>query len=288
MLPISTRSRAPDGSLSSPQPRSYRPTSEALDQQGAAPGRPGVHAIDMAPVRLVSPAQLRALQIAACRFQRPDDPSACVDPRPQKDVTAFASHFRAAATAGDEGTSVFEPNAFQARSFLSNVRQGKQHGDMLVATINAEQIGDQRGDLSGPPEALQTLAQEALASGADIVLVTGRGDLGPVQIHHPPGGAPRPIFYGLGRLADTAVSLIVRSTIGTNELLIEIFPVETNKGVTRLASRAAARAALDRFQALSPSLWHQHHDHHARRHDDGHDPRAVGGIAMIVGLYSTA
>ncbi len=229
----------------------FRPTSEALDQQGSAPGRPGVSAIALGIVRLVTPEQFRGLQIAVCRFK---DRSAaeCGDPKPADELTVFGSRFRKAAEAG---TTRYEIDEIQAQRFLKGIREGKQNADMLIAAIHAEQLEDARADLPAAPAYLRTLAHAALDAGADIVLVTGQPGLGPVELH-PVRGGHRPIFYGLDRFLGLAgqekSSLLVQVNMVEAGLNVDFHPLALDSvGTPRIADQAAADAALARVQALS-------------------------------------
>ncbi len=247
---------------------SFRPTSEALDQQGAAPGRPGVHGIETAAVRLVTPNQLSALQTAACRFEHLNDAAPCAHLTPEVEVTAFNARFRAGAGAAAYGTSVYELNVPEAATFLSGIREGKQNADLLVAAIHAGQIGDGRTGNPPPPEFLRTLARAAITSGADMVIATGQPVLGPVEIYPGANGLPKPIFYGLGNFAwspsakpaDNGAGrqgIMVRSIAGPSALRIELYPLDLSAagdsadGWPRRATLTVANVILTRLQAIS-------------------------------------
>ncbi len=115
---------------------------------------------------------------------------------------------------------------------------------------------------------LVQLAHAAIEAGADLIMVSGRPVLGPIEIYRPPGRAPRPIFYGLGNLywspeASPSVatpevydSIIVRSNVVGSAVMLEIYPVDLRAaggpaGTPHLAGAERARVILERVRMLS-------------------------------------
>ena len=232
---------------------SFRPTSEALDQQGAAPGRPGVSAVALAPVRLVSAPELATLGRVACRFQHPGDERACATPTPADTVAALGSSF-ALAAAGAEGTTRFEANALQTAGLLHAIREGKESGDLLVAGLHAAQTEDERVPDPPVPGFLKALAHQALDAGADLVVVTGGPALGPVETDRQPGGTRQLVFYGLGQFLGQGDGAVVRTDIGRGGTAVTIHPIEHDAaGMPHPAARAKAAAMLERLKARSES-----------------------------------
>lgn len=218
-----------------------------------------MHGIELAAVRQVSPEQLFVLQAAACRFKHLGDPAACADLKPADEATLFFTAYRAGKDADAYGTTVHELNIPQANAFLSGVREGKQNADLLVAAIHADQLDDARGENPPVPAFLGQLAHAAVAAGADMVMVTGRVALGPVEIVASSTGTLAPVFYGLGTFASDAPGegIVVRSIAGPSALRIELVPLDLSAagpgpaGRPRKASLSAARAVLARLQDLS-------------------------------------
>jgi poly-gamma-glutamate capsule biosynthesis protein CapA/YwtB (metallophosphatase superfamily) len=248
---------------------SYRPTTNALSPHGAAPGRPGISALELMPLRL-APAQQRAeLQRLACRFQYPGDAGHC-DHLPTLSVTtdALGSRFGSGVAASENYTSRYELNTVQVANELRSVREAKQNSDLAVLSISTGQLDRQAPGAPAPSAALVQLAHAAIEAGADLVAATGHSALGPIEIYRSADGLPRPIVYGLGVLywSPEAVatsdvpavrdSIIVRSQIETNGVRLEIYPVDLSgaggpAGTPRLADAERADAILKRLRDLS-------------------------------------
>ncbi len=247
----------------------FRPTTNALSSHGAAPGRPGISAIELLPLRLV-PAQERAqLQGMACRFQYPDDPPHCTPPEaPRATVSLFGSRFASGASASEDYSSDYEINQAHIANELRSVREAKQNSDLVVLSISTGPWEASGPSAATTPRALILLAHAMIGAGADLVMSTGATELGGIEIYRFSGGPPRPILYGLGRLSYTpdAVprserpedgdSLIVRSGIDGARVTLEIYPIDLRAaggpiGVPKLADTARGREILERLQRLS-------------------------------------
>lgn len=198
---------------------SYRPTSEALAPQGAAPGRPGVAAIEAGTIRLIPAAQLADLCAIAQRF---GGDASC---QGSTGFTTLGSRFEQ----GNFGSRL-NLNPLQLQATLGAIRQGKQSADLLVAWIHPGEIF---------PEALARATAEA---GADIVAASG-GTPGAIEIHRASGRPPVPIFHDLGRFADEPDGIIVETSWPDGRLTIDIRPIATDP--------AKARATLERIAKLS-------------------------------------
>jgi poly-gamma-glutamate capsule biosynthesis protein CapA/YwtB (metallophosphatase superfamily) len=197
---------------------SYRPNSEALVPQGAAPGRPGVAAIETGISRLVPAERLTEI----CAIVRRFGGGACDG---SATLTALGSHF-------EQGSyeSRLRLNPLQLLAALSAVRQGKQSADLMIVWIHA-------GELF--PE---DLARAAIDAGADIVAGSG-GVPGAIELYAPPGRPPAPIFHDLGRFNGGRDAVIVQLSSPRGRRTIDIHPLATDP--------AQARSTLDRISALS-------------------------------------
>ncbi|HEV7431944.1 MAG TPA: CapA family protein [Steroidobacteraceae bacterium] len=248
---------------------SFRPTTNALSAHGAAPGRAGISAIELLPVRLV-PAQERAqLQRMACRFQHPSDPEHCEHlGSPPATVSLFGNRFRSGTTARADYRSDYEVNQVQVANELRAVREAKQNSDLVILSVATGQADLLAPTAGASAPVLERLAHAAIEAGADIVMATGSPALGPIEIYQPVAGPPRPILYGMGRLycssgaaaltdrSENLQSIIVRSGIDGNRLTVEIYPIDLSAGngpagIPRLASAARGREILARLQSLS-------------------------------------
>jgi poly-gamma-glutamate capsule biosynthesis protein CapA/YwtB (metallophosphatase superfamily) len=246
----------------------FRPTSDALRAEGAAPGRPGVSGLGVDPVRLVPPDQLKQLQQVACKYKyylQSHDCTATSIPAP---VTILGSTFESAIPSLYYTTDN-RLNRAQAQNLLRFVREGRENADFLVVSLHAAQVADARSNAPRAPQFLETLAHAAVDSGADIVMNTGRPTLGPIEIYRASGRPPRPIFYGMGNFCwspglapassnpATRWSIITRTQTYGKQLHVDIYPIDLSPDAThpdgwpRLADKALATGILQRLIQLS-------------------------------------
>jgi poly-gamma-glutamate capsule biosynthesis protein CapA/YwtB (metallophosphatase superfamily) len=246
----------------------FRPTSDALHAQGAAPGRPGVSGLEVESIRLVSPDQLKQLQQVACKYEYYLQSHDCTPTSIAASVTTLGSTFEST-TPSHYYTTDNRLNRVQAQDLLRFVREGREHADFLVVSLHADQVANARSNTTQTPKFLEDLAHAAVDSGADIVMNTGRPTLGPIEIYRAEGRPPRPIFYGLGSFcwssglapagADPTVmwSIITRSHIYNKQLDVEIYPIDLSPDAThpggwpRLADKALATEILQQLIKLS-------------------------------------
>ena len=246
----------------------FRPTSDALYPAGAAPGRPGVSGLEVDPVRIVPPDQLRQLQQVACRYQYYLQPHDCTPTSVPKSVTTLGSTFETAAPSLYYTTD-YRLNRAQAQDLLRFVREGRENADFLIVSLHADQVADARASVPREPQFLEDLAHAAVDSGADVVINTGRPMLGPIEIYSAKGRPPRPIFYGLGSFCwspgsaparsepATRWSVITRTQAQDGRLQVDIYPLDLSpdaahpEGWPRLAGKALATEILRRLTELS-------------------------------------
>src|SRR2546425_51231 len=98
----------------------------------------------------------------------------------------FGEHFQL----GQRAAYHYEIDPIDLRENLQSIRLGKQHSDLLLASIHAheEALG-----CGLPADFLRDLAHAAIDAGAGAFLGHGIHHLGPIEIYK-----GRPIFYGLG------------------------------------------------------------------------------------------
>lgn len=157
----------------------YRPTSEALRPLDGTPGRPGISALRLRQVDIVSADEMKMLRALRPATGAVEDAAS---------VSLFGRHFEAGAARGYR----HEMDPQDLADFLRNVRQGKQSSDLLVVMIHSHETG--RDGYPEPPSAfLKQLARMAIDAGADTICVSGIHHAGPVDLYR-----NRPIFYGLG------------------------------------------------------------------------------------------
>jgi poly-gamma-glutamate synthesis protein (capsule biosynthesis protein) len=102
-----------------------------------------------------------------------------------EELTLFETSFKAGARAARH----YEMNPIDLEEILNSVRLGKQHSDLLVATIHSHETGlgcEEPGDF------LPILARATIDAGAGLFIGTGEHRLMPIEIYK-----GRPVFYGL-------------------------------------------------------------------------------------------
>jgi len=178
---------------------SYTPMSDALPPAGQAPGRPGVNAVRTTRLTVVTEEMMRHLAAIREGFgslrrdcppagagraagEGPAGPPAASTPR---DLELFETRF----VVGDRPGYSYLVDPLDREENLKSIRQGKQHSDLLIATIHAHEEG---GGCAEPGDFLPDLARAAIDAGADAFIAHGVHALGPIEIYK-----RRPIFYGL-------------------------------------------------------------------------------------------
>jgi poly-gamma-glutamate synthesis protein (capsule biosynthesis protein) len=172
----------------------FRPSSEALPEQGAAPGRPGVNALAVKKTMVVPQGVIDDL-LSISRKLYPDSPATSASAKDDNKLTLFGTKFEP----GPKRGMRYDMDAIDLAGILRSVRQGKQHSDFLLVTIHSHEAADStapdlKNDFADRPAGfVETLAHQAIDAGADVFLTTGIHHLGPIEIYK-----GRPVFYGLG------------------------------------------------------------------------------------------
>lgn len=164
----------------------YRPTTDALPPEGAAPARPGLSALAVSQIVDLPAGDMQSLARVSCDVYRVD----CGTVPPA--IALFGRTFKSADTFHYEYTVDRE----DLTGIDAAIRSGKQNGDFLIATIHSHECSIDCDDPKHPelPAAfLRQVAHGAIDAGADVFVTTGIHNLGPIEIYR-----GRPIFYGLG------------------------------------------------------------------------------------------
>src|ERR1700722_1934460 len=111
--------------------------------EGVAPGRPGVSGLEVDPVRLVSPDQLKQLQQVACKYKYYLQSHDCTTTSVPASVMALGSTFESAIPSLYYTTDN-RLNRAQAQGLLRFVREGRENADFLVVSLHAAQVADAR------------------------------------------------------------------------------------------------------------------------------------------------
>lgn len=187
----------------------YQELSAALPPHGQAPGRPGISALRTRRITVVSEAiftslvrideQIRA-GIEPCPLPPLPDGTGLADAgvaagaagggqaaagAADRRLSLFGSKFRPGARPGN----AWEVDPIDMQEILQSVRLGKQHADLLIATLHSHESDLHCDD---PGDFVPILARQAIDAGADLFVVHGIHQLGPIEIYK-----GRPIFYGM-------------------------------------------------------------------------------------------
>ncbi len=167
----------------------FREPNAALPPHGEAPGRPGISTLRWTRTTVVTAAMMASLRALDQALKEPG--KECYKPwredrnRPPDRLKVFDTLFRV----GERPGAHYEMNPIDLAEFLKAVRQGKQHADLLIATIHAHEIGL---GCHEPGDFLPVLAHAAIDAGADVFIGHGEHRLMPIEIYK-----GRPIFYSL-------------------------------------------------------------------------------------------
>jgi poly-gamma-glutamate capsule biosynthesis protein CapA/YwtB (metallophosphatase superfamily) len=169
----------------------FRPTTDALPREGAAPGRPGLSALHVVRTVVVPEAAMRALAQADCAIHgrhcggTPDT------------LDLFDVKYRR----GEDFSYEYAMDPEDVAEILKNIRSARQNADFVIVSIHAHEctLGcDDENQPRGAGNFLKQLARAAIDSGADLFVTTGNHNLGPMEMYHSPLRGVRPILYGLG------------------------------------------------------------------------------------------
>ncbi len=158
----------------------FREYSEAMAPYGRANGRPGLNALHTTRTHVVTAERYEALRAAEAERRRVAE-----DEDPPAEGVFFEQRFRV----GEKPGTSYAMNPLDEAEILQAIRLGKQHSDLLVATIHAHEKGLAPAE---PADFLRTLAHDAIDAGAGAFVGHGEHTLMPIEIYK-----GRPIFYSL-------------------------------------------------------------------------------------------
>jgi len=161
---------------------SFRPTTDALPTQGTSPGRPGINALNVKRITVVTPEMMSSLSKIYQQVHT-DKKATSTDK-----LNLFDNEFEVGKSFGYH----HEMNKQDLAAILKSIRSGKQHSDFLIATIHSHETLNANSP-EQPADFLKDLARASIDAGADIFMVTGIHHLGPIELYK-----GKPIFYGLG------------------------------------------------------------------------------------------
>lgn len=169
----------------------FRPTTDALPPQDAAPGRPGLSALHVRRTVELPAASMRALAAIDCGMNRRH----CKDT--PDTLTLFDTSYRQSAQYRYRHVM----DAQDLAEILRSIRSARENADFVIVSIHSHECShgcDAPDEPRGAGDFLLSLAHQAVDAGADLFVTTGNHNLGAVELYHSPGRGVRPIFYGLG------------------------------------------------------------------------------------------
>ncbi len=183
----------------------FRPTTDALPREGAAPGRPGLSALHVMRTVVVPDAAMKSLAQADCATHG----THCKD-TPETLELFDVKYRRGPAFAYD-----YAMDAEDLAEILKNVRSARENADFVIVSIHSHECSVGCDDADQPRGAgnfLEKLAHEAIDSGADLFVTTGNHNLGAVELYRSPVRGVRAILYGLGNFFGATCRTPCRTT----------------------------------------------------------------------------
>ena len=192
----------------------FRPTTDALPEEGAVPARPGISALHVASIVEMPADSIKHLAALDCALHRQH----CNDT--PETLELFERHFR-------RGTGIayrYTADPQDRAEILRAIREAKQHSDLVIVSIHTHEcsIGcDDESAPRAPGDFLVAFAHDAVDAGADVFVATGNHNLGPIEIYDAPLRGKRPIFYGIGNFFWSDVQPLLPHDLfqGNRELL---------------------------------------------------------------------
>ena len=168
----------------------FRPTTEAVPPEGAAPGRPGISALHLTSVLSLPPAAFAAAQEIQCAG----------NPRRCGEASSEGELFGTKVRKGERYSREYLMDPEDQEDIYKTIRSAQENADFVIVTIHSHECSsgcEDDGVPYGPGNFLKQFARDAIDSGADAFVVTGNHNLGPIEIYHSKARGARPIFYGL-------------------------------------------------------------------------------------------
>jgi poly-gamma-glutamate synthesis protein (capsule biosynthesis protein) len=169
----------------------FRPTTESLPAAGASPGRPGISALHLTSVVEVPTTAIKSLAEAECALHRRN----CGESPNEGQL--FGTKYRQATAFSYE----YSMDPGDLVEIHRSIRSAQENADFVIVSIHSHECStgcDSDDAPHGAASFLKQLARDAIDSGADVFVVTGNHNLGPIEIYKSPARGYRPIFYGLG------------------------------------------------------------------------------------------
>jgi poly-gamma-glutamate capsule biosynthesis protein CapA/YwtB (metallophosphatase superfamily) len=169
----------------------FRPTTDALPPEGAAPGRPGLSALHLTRTVVLPEAAMQSLAKTDCTLYA----------RHCKESPDTLELFDVKYRRGKSFAYDYAMDAEDVAEILKNIRSARENADIVIVSIHSHEctLGcDDDNQPRGAGNFLKQLAHDAIDSGADLFVTTGNHNLGAIELYRSPLRGVRPVFYGLG------------------------------------------------------------------------------------------
>jgi poly-gamma-glutamate capsule biosynthesis protein CapA/YwtB (metallophosphatase superfamily) len=168
----------------------FRPTTDALPHEGAAPGRAGLSALHVSRTVVVPAAAMKALAQADCATH-----GLHCNAVPESLELFDVKYRRGTAFSYD-----YAMDPEDLSEILKNVRSARQNADFVIVSIHSHECTAGCDDLDQPRGAgnfLKLLAHDAIDSGADLFVTTGNHNLGAIELYRSPVRGPFCTAWGI-------------------------------------------------------------------------------------------
>lgn len=202
----------------------FSESDDAMPPRGRAPGRPGLSAVRVIRSFVLPRDAMERLRSVKAALDAPgktceitssfelESRKKAEREAPEK-LTLLDTEFRT----GDHAARHYEIHPVDLAEIRKAVRQGKQHSDLLIATIHSHETGlgcEEPGDF------LPILARAVIDEGAGVFIAHGEHRLMPIEIYK-----GRPIFYSLANFfwSDILEPIAEETYEANRELLARAF-----------------------------------------------------------------
>lgn len=175
----------------------FPPIGRAMDPFRQAPGRPGVATLRRDNYTILSPLAMKALcwarDIIQAEAQEPVLAEQLIRQGPGQLSYELPKTFnmgQVECRLGETPGQGYEMHAGDLEDTLRNVRQGKQHADLLVVSHHCH---DGNRGMGLPADYQRIFAHRVIDAGADVYVAHGTHTLMGIEIYQ-----GKPLFYGLG------------------------------------------------------------------------------------------
>jgi len=153
----------------------FRPTTDALPAEGAAPGRAGVNAFHLTTRIELPPTAMKSLADLNCTLYR----KSCAE-RPTE-LTLFEKKFHEA----ERFSYAHAMDPADLAEIYRSIRAARQNADFVIVSVHSPECSIGCDDDDRPRGAayfLKVFAHGAIDAGADMFVATGNHNLGPIEI----------------------------------------------------------------------------------------------------------